>query len=290
MTLRNNLCVLNWYTDIKEQDRNKYYSFGDVYPLYAHKKAFLNFFVEFPSTYGTLNHIHLLNPNGTVAASNINSRGGANIHQDTVTWQTTNDTSVVTCMNTNFTSALPIGQYYMELETNGGLTLYSDMITIVDDVTPYLVLEWWDDDNFICDNGIIPYSTRGFRNKVYLATELGRPEYNFDEEAEKRDGYTFPTKQVSYKTYKFVCMGNEPFLNALRLARLSDRVRITDKYMNALYADTFLITPEWNTQANIATVNAEFTSDTVAKKIGRVVTLGSTYGDFNDDFNDDFDN
>jgi hypothetical protein len=48
------------------------------------------------------------------------------------------------------------------------------------------------------------------------------------------------------------------------------------------------MTPKWQEQGDLASVEIEFTCDTVAKKIGRAYTLGQD-GDFNDDFNNDFD-
>ena len=63
-------------------------------------------------------------------------------------------------------------------------------------------------------------------------------------------------------------------------------MRVTgEKYI----ADSFLITPKWQDQGDLAGVEAEFETDTVIKKIGRgkIVT---NLGDFNGDFNNDFDN
>ena len=53
--------------------------------------------------------------------------------------------------------------------------------------------------------------------------------------------------------------------------------------------DTFLITPDWEDNGDVASVDAEFDTATVAKKIGRGFTI-AIKGDFNDDYNDDFNN
>lgn len=50
--------------------------------------------------------------------------------------------------------------------------------------------------------------------------------------------------------------------------------------------DTFLITPKWQTQGNLASVECEFECATVVKKIGRGV-IPMTGGDYNKDFNND---
>ena len=54
-------------------------------------------------------------------------------------------------------------------------------------------------------------------------------------------------------------------------------------------ADSFLITPEWEDNGDIAVVDAEFETATVAKKLG-LGYLRSTGGDFNNDYNNDFNN
>jgi hypothetical protein len=55
----------------------------------------------------------------------------------------------------------------------------------------------------------------------------------------------------------------------MRFIRLSDYVFVQDQYGNIYRCDTFLITPKWETQGNVASVEIEFTCFTVAKKIGR---------------------
>ena len=53
--------------------------------------------------------------------------------------------------------------------------------------------------------------------------------------------------------------------------------------------DTFLITPEWEDNGDVAAVEAFFDTATVAKKIG-LGYVKAQRSDFNDDFNNDFDN
>ena len=75
----------------------------------------------------------------------------------------------------------------------------------------------------------------------------------------------------------------------MRLIRLSDYVKITDRWGHVYRADTFLMTPQWQTQGDLASVEIEFKTDTVVKKIGRGY-LASDNVDFNDDYNNDFNN
>ena len=112
------------------------------------------------------------------------------------------------------------------------------------------------------------------------------PDYEFEEEGEERDGYFFPEKQISEKTYKFSFLAPEYLCDVMRLIRLSDIVQVTDKYGHLYNVDSFLIEPKWQQQGNLANVECEFQTDTVVKKIGRGYING--HADFNGDFNNDF--
>jgi hypothetical protein len=177
------------------------------------------------------------------------------------------------------------GTYYLSVYDNK-TTYYSEMFTIVQHVDEYLKIEWWDEENLIFDEGAIVYKNPSFKNRIYLCSQLARPDYNFEEEGEDRDGYFFPAKQISEKVYKFNFVAPEYLLDAMRLIRMADHVEITNKG-EKYTADSFLITPSWEDQGDLAGVDAEFETSTVVKKIGRGI-LSTTKGDFNDDFNDDY--
>lgn len=173
--------------------------------------------------------------------------------------------------NVEMPTDMNIGMYYLSM-TDGVDMWYSEIFTIVEDITPYLKIEWWDVENLIFDSGIIIYDVAQFKNVLYLCTELGKPEYNYEEEGEKRDGYFFPTKQLSEKTYKCTILAAEFLCDVMRFIRMADNVRITDQYGRIYNADTFLITPKWQTQGDLASVEIEFETDTVVKKLGKGYT------------------
>lgn len=179
------------------------------------------------------------------------------------------------------------GQYYAEM-SDGVDTWYSEMFTISKAASSYLKIEWWDVEDFVMDAGAIVYKYANgtqFRNILYLQTDIAKPEYEFEEESEERDGYTFPIKQISKKTFHFSFLASEYLLDVMRFIRLSDYVEIT--YKGQRYSvDSFMLSPEWEDYGDIASVDAEFTTATVAKKIG-LGYIRST-GDFNNDYNDDY--
>jgi hypothetical protein len=177
------------------------------------------------------------------------------------------------------------GQYYAEM-SDGVDTWYSEMFTISKAASSYLKIEWWDVEDFIMDAGAIVYTSPKYRNRIYLPADIAKPEYEFEEESEERDGYIFPIKQISKKTFHFSFLASEYLLDVMRFIRLSDYVEIT--YKGQRYSvDSFLLSPEWEDYGDVASVDAEFTTATVAKKVG-FAYIKSKRLDFNDDFNNDY--
>lgn len=177
------------------------------------------------------------------------------------------------------------GQYYAEM-SDGTDTWYSEMFTISKSASSYLKIEWWDVEDFVMDAGAIVYTSPKYRNRIYISADIAKPEYEFEEESEERDGYIFPIKQISKKTFHFSFLASEYLLDVMRFIRLSDYVEIT--YKGQRYSvDSFLLSPEWEDYGDVASVDAEFTTATVAKKVG-LAYIKSKRLDFNDDFNNDY--
>lgn len=280
--------VLPWYNSIELQNHRRSYAFGAVYPLFAPANKLLPF------------QILRLHSTAQIASVVLYTKEGAEVAD--ITTQMKDAGLAITSFADYgwdaivFPGRLPMalnmldGQYYCTL-SDGGNTWYSEVFTIVQDTEPYLLVEWWDDNDMITDAGIISYVTPAFRNRLYLNTELGKPDYSFEEDGETRDGYFFPEKQVSEKTYKCTILAPEYLCDVMRLIRMADHVRLRDKYGRVYVSDTFLITPKWQTQGDLASVEIEFTTDTAVKHIGRGYSrVTTTSGDFNDDFSNDYNN
>lgn len=157
----------------------------------------------------------------------------------------------------------------MYLELSDGIdTWYSAYFGFCE---PCMRIEWYDVEDFLFDAGAIAYSD-GYKNEMFFDAEIGMPEYEFEEEVAERNGYQFPISQISYKKYKFTILVPEEVCDVMRFIRLSDHIRISTK--NDTYeATSFLMTPTWAEQGYLAEVACEFTTDTVAKKIGKGVTI-----------------
>lgn len=283
------MSVLPWYTSRDQQDARKWWAYGHVYPLFTPAGFLLPWQLMVPRiNNGSVNSITaavLFNGNTDQQVGTYLSaiRGGTTYKAFA---QLGYDVFV-------FPGLLPIfnamfdGRYYLRL-TIGGQYYYSEIFTVVNNISSYLKITWWDVDDFTMDAGTIVYKNPAFKNILYLCTDLGKPEYLFEEEGETRDGYFFPIRQISEKRYRFTFLASEYLLDVMRFIRMADYAEI--EYNGQRYSlDTFQITPDWEDNGDIASVQAEFDTATVAKKIG-LGYIKSLRGDFNDDFNNDYNN
>lgn len=282
----NNLSVLPFYGNVNEQNARKWWMYGHIYPLYC-GQALLPFQIQTDI------------PNQTLASNKFTFE----------LYEARTDQLVKTLTNMNyFISTTNVGgnvciiyyaeydmgqlnlegQYYIKItvDVDPVRIYYSEVFTLVYDLSRYVKIEWWDVENFVMDAGTIVYDGQ-FRNRLYLQADIAKPEYLFEEESEDRDGYSFPIKQISEKKYKFNFLASEYLLDVMRFIRMSDYVEIT--YNSRIFKpDTFLITPEWESEGDVAKVEAEFQTDTVAKKLGRgYIETPIEYHSFNTQSYDD---
>lgn len=305
MTIRNTLSPIQFYRTKEESDWKKDYSFGQIYPLRANQSTLLplQVFIEGANSTDAVHlQIDVISVVDDSVVAELSLQDEVNFQWFEYNMNGINGLVILCSDYTTFDEPLPIGQYYLGIYNEGEREYigYSDAITIVDDYglagdDSYLTIRWWNDEDIITPNGFY-LSRRAIeeaseseewrtRYEIKLCTELGKPDYEFEEEGENRDGYFYPIKQISYKKYKATFLANEPLLDAMRIIRLCDHVEIFDKYGNKYNPDTFLITPKWTEQGNIASVEMEFTTDTVVKKIGMIKNI---LNDFNDDFNNSY--
>lgn len=285
MIQNNNISVLPWYTSIEQQNHRKSYAYGTIYPLFTPKRTLLPFQIIRNTSSRNITRAQLYDKNGVLFADITTALKETGLH--IVPFASLGYDVIVYPSLLPFAIDTPDGIYYARM-TDGVNVWYSEMFTIVGDLSGYLKIEWYDVENFVFDAGQIVYQNPKFHNVLYLCTELGKPEYTFEEEGETRDGYFFPEKQISEKTYRCMALAPEYLCDVMRFIRMSDKVFVTDKYGRQYDCDTFLITPKWQTQGDLASVEIEFETATVAKKIGRGYITPGRKGDFNNDFNNDF--
>lgn len=285
----NNYSVLPFYTGIKEQNHRKPYAFGEVYALFALVNQILPFQIDVTAAPTAPIEVYLVDfDSGAETDISAELQGLSTVQIDSYSL-------IVYPSIMPMATSFEQGRYYLRLHytyDGGSRDYFSEVFTWVASVQNYLKVEWYDRENLLLDDGAVCYKTPLYRVKhfLYLATELGKPDYTFEEEGSQRDGYFFPTKQLSEKVYRFTFVAPEYLCDVMRFIRLSDIVNVYDPYGRVYKCDTFLITPKWLTQGDLAQVDCEFETNTVAKKVGASVDAEDIGGDFNVDYNNDYNN
>ena len=263
MTQNNNINVLAWYSDVSYQNHRKDYAFGEVFPLVCPVKKALPFQIVRETRANAITKCELFNINDTLAedvTTTMLANGLSIVRYEALGYDV-----VVYHGIQNLSSTIGIGQYYLKI-TDGVDTWYSEVFCMIDNISLYTMIEYWNATNIDYTGGCIDYSTPYFRNLMYVPTQISRPEYPVEEEATKRDGYTFIAKQLSSKLYKFNMLAPEYLCDAMRLMPLHDYVRITSNG-TVYHAETFNVNPVWQDGGYIAAVECEFETDTIIKKI-----------------------
>lgn len=278
--INNSISPLPFYDNIALQNHRKDYAFGQVYPLITYKNMLLPFQVVLAS--GTsISWVRLYNFNTGKFIDITRS-----MKENGLTIKSYTGFKLL-----KYPGILPIveieheGLYYLAILISGLGTVYSDIFTVTNKVDDYLLLEYYNSYNFELKNGIVDFSDN-FKFRCYLNTQIGKPEYDFEEEATERMGYTFIESQVSKKIYKFTFIAPEYLCDALRIVRLCENKQITSK-LQTYDLTTFSMEPEWEDQGDLAAVECEFETDTVIANIGGY-TSELAGGDFNRDFDNDF--
>jgi len=262
------------YDSLAKQNHRKDYSFGEVYPLITPHKTILPFQrirATRPDAVGlvtaklkNLKGVEILDITAQLIATGLIINRYAVLGFDIIIYPG----------NVEMDIELDHGTYYLEFN-DGTQTFYSEIYNSVPNVSNCLKIEFWDTENVAINSGLIDF-TNDFKFKVYLDTQVGRPNYEFEEEITKRDGYQFVEKQLSEKTFKFNFYAPEYLCDAMRIIRMMDNITISSRGDN-YNADQFLISPKWQKGGYYADVEAEFQCDTIIKKTGaRFIPIDNT--------------
>jgi hypothetical protein len=275
-----NTSALAFYDRLDRQSHRLDYAYNGVYSLICSTIKLLPFQVIVDKTFPTVTALAVMTKDGaqvqTLAAS-------------TILRKTFTDYDVLMYIGTNtLTQELDEGLYYLELRA-GATILYSEVFNAVKTVqaSEVLGITYWDNEDFVFQHtaGRLVYSDN-YRNKLYLPTKLAKPDYKIEEVVEDRDGFKFVEKQIQKKLFRFSFLATEYICDVVALIGMHDNIVIT--YNNKIYiVYDILFTPTWTADGFLANVDAEFTTDAVIKKIGRLFPKHNL-GDFNSDFNSDF--
>ena len=272
MNINNNFTPLAWHKgNIELQSNRATYAFGHIVPLIAHNQTLLPFQIitEVDAVNMASDNVALYNLDGTVKVANTGLSLTKAGNFGTV--------DVIIYNGESLATPLPMGQYYLVLTStvdNVTNTWYSDVVTIVSDVSSMTCIEWWDADDLVFAAGriVYPFTDGGtykqYKNRMYFLEEIGMPEYTVEEEGDTRDGLFYSSKILSGKKYKMqVAQLTEAMCDALRFVHLSDNVTVRDGYGRMYYCDSVLVTPEWQSGA-VASASVEITTDNFVKQVG----------------------
>lgn len=280
--VNNNISPLPFYDDIALQNHRKSYAFGQVFPLITYKNYLLpfQFIIDVPAVGVNTLVLTLYDFNTDTGVDLTGEFTDAGLIGKDV-----NGYSFI-----EYPALFPLaktlqeGLYYIGIVINGTYHYYSEVFCVKNNVDDCILLEW--DNSYNLEVSGLPIDFQSFTFRCYLQTQIGRPEYVFEEEAIERMGYSFIESQVSKKTYKFTFLAPEYLCDALRIIRLCSGKRITQG-TEAYIPTAFSIEPKWQEQGDLASVEAEFDTNTVVANLGGFTPV-APQTDFNNDFNQDY--
>lgn len=282
--MANPICIspLKFYDDFHKQNRYRSFAYGHVAPLITNPNVVSPFQLIVS---GNVSEVY-------VRSANTNKRVTGNVVERF------KDAGLRNVSKNGYNILLFLGifhlsdvidyegQYWLEIHSGGWY--YSEVFCFDNNIDDCLKIEYWNPEgDFALKNGIIVLGSENFHFILLLKSELGRPEYSFEEEATKRLGYSFIESQVSKKTYKFNTVIPEYLCDAMRIIRLCSQKKITCKG-ETYDAITFNMEVDWQEQGDLASVTCEFDVDNIITNLGgfKHENLG---GDFNNDYNNDYD-
>lgn len=276
---------LPFYSSLAEQNHRRAYSFGAIYSLVTYRNMLMPFQVCLKG-WAEINSVFLHSLSGTT----IDITNYIPTHALQLKEYENLDIRIIQYFGLYPLSIdLSEGQYYIEITLDneeGNLqSIYSEVFTVTNNIDNCIQVEYSNSYNFELQNSIIDFSDN-FIFKCYLCTQIGKPEYVFEEEVTERMGYSFIESQVSKKIYKFTFVAPEYLCDALRIVRLCENKQISSN-RQVYDLTTFNMEPSWEEQGDLAAVECTFETDTVIANAGGYlpVPLG---GDFNNDHNVDF--
>ena len=176
------------------------------------------------------------------------------------------------------------GMYYMVVslvKPNGYVAakFYSDVFVVkpAEYLSRKVMIEWSNKDTLFFEGGFIPYGDieggESFKNRLYLDTTIGMPEYKFTEDGEERNGRFFPIKQISEKVYKMSFYAPEYLCDVMRLIRMADYITVKDDLGRTYDVEQFEMEVNWSQGGHYAEVACSFQTNTVVKKIGKAYNI-----------------
>lgn len=270
---KNQLSILPFYSSTDYWHSNKSYAYGKYYPLISLGRFLVPFQIittNSPVTDPpTVNIIRLSDGASQNITTDIDAKGLTTYNftgYSVYVWDAA--TELADISDGGGGSWFKNGKYYLTVN-DGTDTYYSEVFNITENNGKLTKITYWHNSNLEYPDYQIVYQN-SFKYYVYFQTEVGKPEYQFEEIAENRDGYKFVQYSISKKVFKFEFIAPEFLLDAMRVIRMHDNIEI--EFDGITYTvDDFIITPEWQEQGDLAVVECQFECDTVITETGNTV-------------------
>lgn len=298
----NSISPLPFYNSRLYQNHRKSYAFGHIYPLIIFHKFLMpfQFVVSKDFAYDSIELINLESGNMIPIKTELINNGLTRKEYDDydIIYYPAFSESANRDIGIPSISSAGTGRYYIVFENHtfpsepeippfnnpidrgddGNRFMnvaVSEIFTCVDNVREYIYLEYSNESDLVMPTGKVHFlddtdtSASPMPMHCYLCSEIGKPEYVFEEEVIKRMGYSFVESALSKKIYKFSFIAPEFLCDALRIVKLCSHKTI---FFNGITYNltSFNMIPKWEEQGDLASVECEFETDTVISYLGGV--------------------
>jgi len=269
--------ILPWYTSLALQHHNKSYAYGVYYANPTPAGFLIPFQLRREQTGAAITELVAVEV-ATGTETDILATATASGLE--VVEYAADGYDLVIFPGTLSVGSFNLGRHYLRMG-DGTNTWYSEVFNFVDTTNGLVKIEFWHSGDFCYPSGRIRYNYP-YKGRVYLKTDIGKPEYTFEQVVSERNGKNFKLKQISAKQYKFVFLAPEYLIDAFRQIPLHDFVEITNYNDSRTYTidEINMGSPDWLDAGDRASVVVDFQTDTVIVKSGSGVTsLDYTVGD-----------
>jgi hypothetical protein len=261
--------ILPWYESLQLQHHNKRYAYGQYYCMPTPAGFLLPFQMRRPASGAAVSALQVISV-ATGASTDIlalATAGGLEVAQ-----YTSDGYDLIIYPATLAVGSFPVGRHYLRM-VEGGNTWYSEVFNFVDTTAGLVKVEWWHNGDFCYPAGRVRYQFP-YKGRAYFKTDIGKPEYTFEQVVSERNGKNFKLKQISAKQYKFVFLAPEYIADAFRQVPLHDFVQITNHNDGRVYDvdEINMGSPDWQDRGDLAAITVDFQTDTVIVKSGSGVT------------------
>lgn len=265
--MQNDLNILAWYDSLEKQNHRKWWGWGDVFRIIEKVNYLPPFQVVREIKNNPIQSLNLVDFNTGVVTDILNQALSTGLQvkkfqpygYDLITYPST----VALQLN------LPPGSYYLVM-SDGISFWYSEVFCMAEDVSKFIKIEYWHQEQFAYPGGHIQYDFP-YKSRLYVASDVARPSYRYEEDVVRRDGYNFPVQQICYKVYRFNMLAPEYLLDAMRVIRMHDHVQIHWNGYTFTVDELMMQDADWQEQGHLANVQWEFRTNTVATVNGRAL-------------------